>query len=334
MTHVDPKPSSQTPSGGIPAITGSINHTNAIHVFPEHLQPWKPTVISYGSSFLSTTIGFPMDTIKTRMQTHPEFKSYFDCALKTYKAEGINGFFRGIWAPLVSSSFSKSINVSLFTQCKPYVHNGLFPYDDSDIHPFVRNIPTCFLSGMVAGAGVSVFACPFEFTKIFAQISKLVERNTVSKASNGSTLATFKKIIKYEGPMGLYSGFRYHIVRDALSSGVYYSVYETMKYTMNTVINKDATKNSPISVVLAGGLSGVTCWIVVFPIDTAKSLLQKQVVSNIFCKKDRLQPKPVKRPKITISRNMYRGLGISVTRSFIVNMVFFSTFEFLMGHIA
>lgn len=330
----------QPPAGGIPAITGEIDYNNAIHLFPDHLKPWKSTVISYGSSFMSTTIGFPLDTLKTRMQTHPEFTSYFDCARKTFKAEGMQGFFRGIWAPLISSSFSKSINVSIFTQCKPIVHDILFKDEADETHPFIKNIPICFASGMVAGAGVSVFACPFEFTKIFAQISKLVEHNNPSAVKNGranlsdaSTAATFKKIVKYEGPLGLYSGFKYHIMRDSLSSGIYYSVYETLKYSMNHLINSDSNTNSPYSILLAGGLSGITCWALIFPIDTTKSLIQKDVVQNIFRKRDGLEPVPVQTRKITIQRLMYRGLGISVSRSFIVNMVFFSTFEFLMSHI-
>lgn len=329
------------PPGGIPAITGEIDYNNAIHVFPEHLKPWKSTVISYGSSFVSTTIGFPLDTIKTRMQTHPEFTTYFDCARKTFKAEGMQGFFRGIWAPLISSSFSKSINVSIFTQCKPAIHDVLFNYDQNETHPFIKNIPICFLSGLAAGAGVSLFACPFEFTKIFAQISKLVEHNNPSQSTNAnytklsdaSTAATFKKIIKFEGPLGLYSGFKYHILRDSLSSGIYYSVYETLKYSMNHLINASSTTNSPFSILLAGGFSGITCWAMIFPIDTTKSLIQKDVVQNIFRKRDGLKPNPLVSRKIVVNRLMYRGLGISVTRSFIVNMVFFSTFEFLMSHI-
>lgn len=333
---------SKASHGGIPAITGKIDYNNAIHIFPEALAPWRSTVLSYGSSFVATTIGFPMDTVKTRMQTHPEFHSYFDCAAKTFKAEGIRGFFRGIFAPLVSSSFSKSINVSIFTQTKPYVHDFFFKDEIEETHPFIKNIPVCFASGMVAGAGVSLFACPFEFTKIFSQITKLIEKENTTelnrsynaRVKSASTMATFKKIIKYEGPLGLYSGFKYHVWRDSLSSGTYYCVYETMKYTMNVLINNNPQESSSISILLAGGLSGITCWSLIFPIDTTKSLVQKEIIRNILRKRDGLQPVPLANHRITISRQMYRGLGISCTRSFIVNMVFFSTFEFLMAHIA
>lgn len=336
---------SKTSDRSIPAITGEIDYSKAIHFFPDSLQPYRSTILAYGSSFVATTIGFPLDTVKTRMQTNQAFTSYFDCVKKTYRAEGPKGFFRGIWAPLISTSFSKSLSVSLFTATKPYVYKALYPTKkkpEDVAHPFFRNIPVCFFSGCIAGGGVSIYACPFEFTKIYAQIEKVVQnknmkddpkRLQVAKAS--STVQAVKHIIHYEGVKGLYSGYKYHFMRDSLSSGIYYSVYESFKWAMNMAINKDANSSSSLSILLAGGLAGVLCWTCIFPIDTTKSLIQRDVVTNILRKEQGLEPYPLKNRKLQkIERRLYRGLGISCTRSFIVNMVFFSAYEVAMAHIA
>lgn len=329
------------PSGSITAITGDIDRLRAIQVFPEALQPYRSTLIAYNSSFVATIIGFPLDTVKTRMQTHKNFTSYFDCIRKTYRAEGVRGFFRGIWAPLISTSFSKSLSVSIFTATKPHVYRALYTDGDSVAHPFIRNIPVCFASGFIAGGGVSLYACPFEFTKIFAQIEKVVHNKSLKDMPNGSsyqpatTLQTVRHIVRHEGLRGLYLGFKYHFLRDSLSSGIYYSVYESFKWAMNSVINSTPSEQSQLSILLAGGMAGVLCWTCIFPIDTTKSLIQKDVVTNILRKEQGLDPKPHKVRKLQrIQRSHYRGLGISVTRSFIVNMVFFSTFEFAMAHLA
>ncbi|KAK6202456.1 integral membrane ornithine transporter of mitochondria [Scheffersomyces amazonensis] len=336
----------ETPRGGIPAITGDIDFTKAIHVFPEQLKPFRSSVLAYSASFLSTFIGFPLDTVKTRMQTHKHFTGYFDCIKKSYMHEGIRGFFRGIWAPLVSTSFSKSLSVSLFTAVKPYTYDNLYQSGGPELHPFLRNIPVCFISGTIAGGGVSLFACPFEFTKIYAQLERLVHNKSLSQIPsnlqtsnqeliNNSTITIVKQIIKYEGIAGLYSGFKYHFLRDSLSSGFYYSVYESMKWSMNNFINKDPTKSSQISILLAGGLSGVLSWIFIFPVDTTKSLIQKDVVTNILRREQGLPPLPPKQRKLQkIEARLYRGLGISVSRSFLVNMVFFSTYEVAMAYLA
>lgn len=328
-------------NGGIPAITGAIDYSKAIHLFPAELQPWRSTVLAYGASFVSTTVGFPLDTVKTRMQTHKLFNGYFDCIVKTYAKEGARGFFRGIWAPLVSTSFSKSISVLLFTQSKPVCYSLLFSEEDTT-HPFVQNIPVCFLSGVIAGSGVSVFACPFEFTKIYAQIYKLVQTSSVAeipirpgKATVSlSTGQTIRQIVRHEGVRGLYSGFKYHFLRDSLSSGIYFSVYETLKWATNIALNPHGNQTSHLSILLAGGASGMLCWALIFPIDTTKSLVQKDAVANILRKSNGLEPLPPKNRKLEkISRKLYRGLGISMTRSFLVNMIFFSSYEYLMAHV-
>ncbi|KAK6460541.1 integral membrane ornithine transporter of mitochondria [Scheffersomyces coipomensis] len=341
------KYSDQTPQrGGIPAITGEIDYSKAVHIFPDQLRPYRGSILAYSASFLSTFIGFPLDTVKTRMQTHKHFTSYFDCVKKSYMQEGVKGFFRGIWAPLVSTSFSKSLSVSLFTAVKPFTYDTLYQGDTPALHPFLRNIPVCFISGTIAGGGVSLFACPFEFTKIYAQLERLVHNKSITQLPgnlqashqelvNNSTVTIVRQIIKHEGVAGLYSGFKYHFLRDSLSSGFYYSIYESLKWAMNNIINSDPKQSSPISILLAGGLSGVLSWVFIFPVDTTKSLIQKDVVTNILRREQGLPELPPKKRKLQkIERRLYRGLGISVSRSFLVNMVFFSTFEVSMAYLA
>lgn len=326
---------------GIPAITGEIDRSNAVKVFPESLLPYRSTILAYGTSLMSTTIGFPFDTVKTRMQTYKNFTSSLDCAVKTFKAEGVKGFYRGIAAPLLSTSFVRSLSVSIFTTSKPYWYQLLYGWTHSEnetvAHPLIRNFPVCFAAGATAGAGVSLISCPFEFCKVYSQIALLAQRPMLNGDRKDvpiklSIRDTSSKVLKYEGVRGLYSGYRYHLVRDIMGSGVYFAVYESFKWAMNTIINKDLSASSPFSILLAGGMSGFTCWAVVFPIDTTKSLIQKDIVTNIMRKEEGLDPLPAKNRKLKLTGGMYRGLGISMSRSFLVNMVFFGIYEFSMKH--
>ena len=235
------------------------------------------------------------------MQTHKNFTSYFDC-VKRHMLKKVFVGFRGIWAPIISTSLSKSLSVSLFTTVKPYTYGLLYktPWTKNieSSHPFLRNIPVCFISGLIAGGGVSLFACPFEFTKVYAQLEKLVASKSLKELSNlinnggtssaqlttkfnsvktPSTAVIVKEILKYEGIKGLYSGYKYHLMRDSISTGFYYSIYESMKWSINNFINKDPSISSPFSVLLAGGMSGVFSWVLIFPIDTTKSMVQKML---------------------------------------------------------
>ncbi|KAI5959033.1 hypothetical protein CANMA_004157 [Candida margitis] len=328
--------------GSIPAIASTLDRKYAVHIFPEQLQPFRSGILAYGASLASTLVGYPLDTMKVRMQTHSYFKGYLDCAKRTYLAEGVRGFFRGVWAPLISTSFSKSINVSIYSYCKPHVYTAMFENKRYgkvlQEHPFMRNLPVCFVSGWLAGGGVSLFACPFEFIKVYSQLEKLVTTNSSlgsikTRIQTPSTLQITNAIIKSEGLRGLYSGFKLHFLRDSLSTAVYFSLYESIKLFTNDLTNKNASTTSPFAVLLSGGLSGVLSWIIIFPIDTAKSLVQKAAVISIFRKSHGLSQAPAESYKKKDGW-FYRGLGISITRSFLTNMVFFGVFEFGMAYLA
>lgn len=332
------------PISSIPAITGEIDESKAIHVFPTFLSPYRSAIIAYGTLALSTTIGFPFDTVKTRMQTYGKFSGIFDCVVKSYHSGGVSGFYRGLWAPVISTAFVRSLNVLVFTKIKPYIHELLIGSGSNAsvaAHPFIANIPVCFTAGAVAGMTTSLIACPFEFSKVFSQIEVLAR---VGSAPLGSaklaaasqkrytTLQTVQVIVKNLGFRGLYSGYRYHVVRDAIGSGVYFAVYESFKWASNAIINGDANQSSPISILAAGGISGATCWTIIFPFDTTKALIQRDIVTNILRHENGQEPLPPKERRLQITRRMYRGLAISMYRSIVVNMVFFGTYEFAMKH--
>lgn len=333
----------------IPAITGEIDESKAFHVFPSFLSPYRSAIIAYGTLAVSTTIGFPFDTVKTRMQTYQRFTGVFDCVIKSYKADGILSFYRGVWAPMISTAFVRSLNVSVFTNIKPICHNliiGLGANASVAAHPFIANIPVCFVAGAAAGMVTSILACPFEFSKVFSQIEMIARNTSASGAGAGvsaggaaikqpgryTTLQTVKVITKNLGLRGLYSGYKYHLIRDGIGSGVYYAVYESFKWACNGLINGDATQLSPVSILAAGGISGATCWAVIFPFDTTKALIQKDIVANILRREHGQDPLPLNTRKLEFSRRIYRGLGISMYRSVFVNMVFFGTYEFSMKH--
>jgi hypothetical protein len=103
--------------------------------------------------------------------------------------------------------------------------------------------------------------------------------------------------------------------------------YESSKQLLTTYTKESSTTN-PLSVVVAGGLCGVVSWSLIYPIDSAKSIYQRN--SLMQCKGEPLK----KGPKIQFfNRRMYRGLGVSMSRSCVVNAIFFSSFEFIKQHI-
>lgn len=336
-----------------PAIAGELDISNAIHILPEPLLPFRPTIMSYSASLFSTVVGFPLDSIKTRMQTH-NYRNMFDCLTKTVRSEGVSGLFRGITAPLLSSSISKSIGVSVYTAAKPYAATlqdytfKTIPTSQThsrQIQSLIlafNNAPVSFTAGFISGSSCCLFATPFEFTKLFQQLYIIMqdELKLNPKRMPKTTWEVAKTIRRSEGVKGLYSGFRYHLMRDSFGSGLYFSIYETCKILMDGFSTKDGKlygTDIPIngvSIPIAAASSGIFSWILVFPIDTVKSLYQRDVVSNIIRGLALKQPKSIVIRQLRLpTRDMYKGLSVSVTRSVFTSIAFFSCFEYLMKYV-
>ncbi|XP_052577723.1 S-adenosylmethionine mitochondrial carrier protein isoform X2 [Peromyscus californicus insignis] len=131
---------------------------------------------------------FPLDTIKTRLQSPQGFS----------KAGG----FRGIYAGVPSTAIGSFPNAAMFFLTYEYVKCLLH----TDSAPHVRP-----MKHMLAASAGEVVAClirvPSEVVKQRAQVS-----------ASSKTLQIFSTILKEEGIQGLYRGYRSTVLREALWS--------------------------------------------------------------------------------------------------------------------
>ncbi|XXG97011.1 hypothetical protein Hte_003304 [Hypoxylon texense] len=325
------------------------------------IKQYRTETAASTASVLSTITAFPLDSVKTRMQTYP-YAGALDCVRVTYKSEGIRGFFRGVTAPLASVTLVRTISFSIYQRSK-YVysdwmkkHLNFCPLEHVNKNGALPNLGTiaCFgAAGATAGSGITFIACPFELTKLSAQVSVLManQKNADPQKQaialsyhNKGTFKTLANIVKHRGFSGMYTGLNLHlckmtpdgltqldlanphIVRDTLGTGIYFATYESSKQILTTFSGKDAHKN-PIAVLAAGALCGIVSWALIYPIDSVKSIYQRNAL--MYSKGQKV---PV--PKIAFfRRDMYRGLGVSMGRSAAVNAVFFSAFELIKKRI-
>ncbi|KAH8687831.1 mitochondrial carrier domain-containing protein [Tricladium varicosporioides] len=309
---------------------------------------YRTEVAASVSSVFSTFAAFPLDSVKTRMQTY-KYDSFLDCVRHTYKTEKFRGFFRGVTAPMASVTLVRTISFSVYQRSK-YAYAAYFK-KNFGIDPLVHvNTPgsypnlatiSCFgAAGATAGSFITLVACPFELTKVSAQVSVLMaDRNKASTSDplnskgvaasyqNKGTFQTAKNIVKHRGIAGLYSGFNLHLLRDTLGTAIYFMTYESSKQLLTTYTG-DRSPTNPVAVLFAGGLCGVASWALIYPIDSAKSIYQRNCLT--VCKGQEVK----KPPKIQfLNKRMYRGLGVSMGRSCVVNSIFFSVFEFVKKQI-
>ncbi|KAK6535162.1 hypothetical protein TWF694_001636 [Orbilia ellipsospora] len=299
------------------------------------IKRYRTEIAASTSSVFSTLSSFPLDSVKTRMQTY-RFDSFWDCVAQTHKNEGVRGFWRGSLAPLASISLVRTISFSVYTSSLGFYKRGIRKVVGEDAAryqpgtlPSPSNLAQYFLSGGTAGAVVSVIACPFEFTKLSSQIEFLLKQSKVadgkekenfvkaySKMKGAGTLESAKRIVGTRGLRGLYSGFHLHLTRDILGTGLYFTMYETFKRTFSS-----SEGTSHLAIAASGGLCGLLSWAMIYPIDSWKSIYQRKILST-----------PPGEPLTALKyplfhRRMYRGLSVSMARSCLLNAIFFTSYE-------
>lgn len=308
------------------------------------IKRYRTEVAASASSVLSTLTAFPLDSVKTRMQTY-KYSGFVSCVKHTYQTEHLRGFFRGVAAPMASITLVRTVSFSIYQRSK-YAYSAwlkknfgidvLAHVNKKGTYPNLSSIACFGAAGATAGSCITVIACPFELTKLSAQVSVLLadKKNSphpdsykIAASYQGKgTLKTMANIIRHRGPLGLYTGFKMHLLRDTIGTGIYFMTYESSKQLLSK-LGDDSTHSNPLAVLVAGGLCGIVSWAMIYPIDSAKAIYQRNCL--MYSRGQKVPPVKIE----FFRRQMYRGLGVSMGRSCAVNAVFFSSFEFLKKRI-
>ncbi|ORX58030.1 mitochondrial carrier [Hesseltinella vesiculosa] len=144
-----------------------------------------------------------------------------------------------------------------------------------------------------------------------------------------SSWASAKEIVKKKGVLALYHGFGLHFLRDSLGTAVYFGGYETTKYLLTS---KDRAAG-PLTQFVAGGVCGILCWLIVFPIDLVKTLKQKDVLaaeqrysSAWQCVQDLVRHRGLK--------GLYSGISVTLLRAFPIHSLNFLVYEQTLAFLA
>lgn len=186
----------------------------------------------------------------------------------------------------------------------------------------------------MSGAAVALASGPLELVKI----QKQLERLRINNHSGAQTLgpdkgswATARGIIRQHGPRGLFYGFPMHLTRDMIGTGTYFAGYEYVK-TFLTHHAPASMQQGPLTFLLAGGFCGVLCWIVTFPLDLVKSVMQQAVSSPPALRQS--VPEIVRSIWVAEGpRGFYRGVGVTLVRAFPIHALNFVAYEGVSGWI-
>ncbi|KAH9951994.1 hypothetical protein B0H21DRAFT_829833 [Amylocystis lapponica] len=311
----------------------------------ESLRRNKAVVCALSASYISTFAGYPLDSIKSRLQTIKTPISLPTLALLIYREEGIIGFYRGLWIPLVTISFVRAASFTIYTRSKEYCR---------DHHLLTRNnllhvASTGGIGGALAGSLISFGSAPFELVKVRRQLEySIAASKGVHIIKAPSTADAVRDICRSYGLLGLYNGFFLHLLRDTIGTGLYFFEYDGLRYLMGRMPSGEQGPTPPWMPIhsslvpfMCGSIAGVTSWAIIYPFDVVKTKVQQRALAGerkrgVFETLHRLLKGPdpsTPRPLLQGLTRLYRGLGVSALRSVTTHGLLWTFFDLTADYI-
>jgi solute carrier family 25 carnitine/acylcarnitine transporter 20/29 len=202
----------------------------------------------FSAGIVGTVVGFPLDLVKTRMQTSAMNSSLVNTFRHIVRNEGVPALYKGVSTPLLSLPILNTLNFTSYNHFK----RSLGGNGDT-----FRGVTGCFAAGSLAGPIASIISTPEHMLKTQMQIDN--KRKGGALYTKGS-LSAAKNLFKSHGISALYRGHTSNTIRECAFLGIYFSTYEILK--------------AILPIPIAGGFAGACGWVISYPLDCIKANVQ------------------------------------------------------------
>nr|XP_048303673.1 solute carrier family 25 member 48 isoform X1 [Myodes glareolus] len=224
-------------------------------------------------------VGYPLDTVKTRLQAGVGYGNTFSCIRMVYEKERVFGFFKGMSFPVASIAVYNSVVFGVFSNTERFLSRHRC--QEPEAVPG-RSLSDLLLASMVAGMVSVGLGGPAELIKIrlqmqtqpFREANHGLKPRAVAlgeQAAYQGPIHCIATIVRTEGLAGLYRGSSAMLLRDVPGYCLYFIPYV---FLSEWITPESCTGPSPYAVWLAGGIAGAISWGTATPMDVVKSRLQ------------------------------------------------------------
>ncbi|AQZ14236.1 YMC2 (YBR104W) and YMC1 (YPR058W) [Zygosaccharomyces parabailii] len=260
-------------------------------------------------------VGQPFDTTKVRLQTSSAPTTAKEVISNLLRKEGPLAFYKGTLTPLIGVGACVSLQFGVNEAMKRYFHSK------NTGKPDTLTLTQYYTCGVAGGLSNSLLAAPIEHVRIRLQ----TQTGSGADAAYKGPLDCIKQL-RSQGK--LMRGLGPTALREAHGIGIYFLTYEAM--VADQVRNGVPRVDIPAwKLCFFGALSGTALWLMVFPVDVVKSVMQTD---------DLFHPKYGK-SSFSVAGEMWRrhglssffkGFGPTMLRAAPANAATFATFELIM----
>ncbi|KAI5797603.1 mitochondrial carrier domain-containing protein [Geopyxis carbonaria] len=208
--------------------------------------------------------GHPFDLVKVRLQTATPglYTGALDVVRKTVAREGLaRGMYAGVSAPLLGVTPMFAVSFWGYDMGKQLVTR----YTPVDATAGL-SIAQISAAGFFSAIPMTLITAPFERIKVLLQLQGQ-QSGPKKYASSGDVV---KQLYKEGGLRSVFRGAGATLARDGPGSAAYFATYEYLKRRLSP----EDGQLSLGAISFAGGMAGIAMWVLVFPVDTVKSILQ------------------------------------------------------------
>mmetsp|Transcript_6903 Transcript_6903/g.12199 ORF Transcript_6903/g.12199 Transcript_6903/m.12199 type:complete len:285 (-) Transcript_6903:92-946(-) len=213
---------------------------------------YKEGALAFGTGILygatNAVVGHPMDTVKAKMQCQADFmgkesNGMISVCRKVWTTEGIRGFFRGVFPPLMGSSVYRSAQFAVFEAV--YTRQTELGWDKVKIPCSGGLAIATVFAGICGSSARAVIESPIEYAKV--------------KRQTGQTWHFSEA----------YQGFFMQLPRTVgMMTCIFCGVDTARRWTEG-----EALKRPHLQFITWGGISMLSFW-VIWPLETLKNQVQ------------------------------------------------------------
>lgn len=260
-------------------------------------------------------VGQPFDTTKVRLQTSSTPTTAKEVISNLLRNEGPLAFYKGTLTPLIGVGACVSLQFGVNEAMKRYFHSKNVGGSNT------LTLPQYYTCGVAGGLTNSLLASPIEHVRIRLQTQ-------VGSGPDATYKGPLDCIRQLRAQGKLMRGLGPTALREGHGIGVYFLTYEAL--VAEEIRNGVSRANIPTwKLCTFGALSGTLLWLMVFPIDVIKSVMQTD---------DLARPK-FGSSSFSVAKEMWRRYGVSsffkgfgptMLRAAPANAATFATFEVAM----
>ncbi|XP_056278602.1 solute carrier family 25 member 45 [Pseudoliparis swirei] len=266
------------------------------------------------SGALGLAVGYPLDTVKVRLQAHSAYQGILHCMSKTYSNEGLRGFFKGMAFPVLTAGINNAVIFGSYSNALDYLTESRHAARDRGKAASAAQV---FAAGCFSGMMQVCVYAPIDLVKVRLQGQTTVQRYR-------GPVHCIAVILRKEGPKGLFRGGLAIALRDIPFYGLYFLPYEVTR----KALTQSGKEPGTFAIMMAGGVAGVVTWAFATPMDVVKVRLQMSGVEGrvyrgvLHCMSVSFREEG--------ARVFFKGLLLNCLRAFPVNAVTFLSYESLM----